>query len=163
MTANDLISTLARMTTEAEADAAGSPMSGDDACSALSDVIEAARTVTPSPTFLAVYIGTTNDTNGNPRRGWYVSRLDGVPMIAEVPPNGRNAGKDAVYTCWVEEGYNGTRALLGAVCPARTDVEETSRAWMERARSTVHETGQINVTPSEYRDARKLPRVGGAE
>lgn len=131
-----------------------------NACAgATGDEITALRN---GPRFLAIYIGTTNDTNGNPRRGWYVSRLDGRPMLENAPTD-RKGETAPAYTCWVEEGYNGTRALLGAVCPANVEAGETSRAWMERARSTVHETGRINVTPGEYRDARKLPRVGGAK
>jgi hypothetical protein len=128
--------------------------------------VEAGRralTAPPSPTFLAVYIGTTNDTNGNPRRGWYVSRLDGAPMIAEVPPNGRNAGKDAAYTCWVEEGYGGRQSLLRVIGGTFEPGEVTTSAYNVRVSALVHETGRIGVTPGEYRSARKLPRVGGAE
>ena len=127
----------------------------------------AALAAPPPPIFLAVYIGTTNDTNGNPRRGWYVSRLDGEPMIPEVPPNGRNSGKGAAYTCWVEEGYAGRFALKCAVAGPALPSELAGhgidcRAYADRARSLVHETGRIEVTPGEYRAARKLPRVGGA-
>lgn len=39
----DLVDQLAGMTTESEMDEAGEPMSGDDACSTLSSVIEWAR------------------------------------------------------------------------------------------------------------------------
>ena len=133
-----------------------------NACTgATGDEITALRN---GPKFLAVYIGCNNDTNGNPRRGWYVSRLDGRPMLAEVPPNGRNAGKDAAYTCWVEEGYGGRSALDHAINEATGDVKgEHIRDYLDRVRALVRETGRIEVTPGEYRSARKLPRVGGAE
>jgi hypothetical protein len=122
-------------------------------------------TVTPPPVvprFLAVYIAARNDTNGNPRRGWYVSRLDGQPMLKDAP-TGRKGEKAPAYTCWVEEGYDGFGALHRAIgnaagLPLPADV----RADREMVRAMVHETGRINVTPGEYRDARKLPRVGGA-
>lgn len=114
----------------------------------------------PHPTFLAVYIGTTNDTNGNPRRGWYVSRLDGAPMLENAPTD-RKGETAPAWTCWVEEGYNGTAAPVNAIAsllgmPART--------WNDIAavKALIHETGRIEVTPAEYRSARKLPRVGGA-
>lgn len=42
---------------------------------------------------LAVYIRTTNDTNGNPRRGWMI-----------VNPDGTTAG-------FVDEGYTGYPAV----------------------------------------------------
>ena len=121
-----------------------------------------------TPIYLAIYIATTNDTNGNPRRGWYVSRLDGEPMIPELPPNGRNSGKDPAYTCWVEEGHSGRGALrlvhesaLGRTLldPRRTPAERT--ADYAAAMLLVRETGRIEVTPAEYRSARKLPRFGG--
>ena len=96
--------------------------------------------------YFAVYIGTTNDTNGNPRRGWLV----------------HEPGNDSAGVRWVEEGYNGRDALYSAVSP-RTDADENPNGsprhdWRGRARSLVYETGRINVTPGEYRDARKLPR-----
>lgn len=130
-----------------------------NACTgATGDEITALRN---GPRFLAVYVGTTNDTNGNPRRGWYVSRLDGAPML-ENAPTGRKGETAPAYTCWVEEGYAGRDALYRTVAQDEPRGDESMRAWMERARSTVHETGRIEVTPGEYRSARKLPRVGGA-
>lgn len=138
-----------------------------NACEGMADPAAdiAALRAPRGPVFLAVYIGTTNDVNGNPRRGWYVSRIDGAPVIPEVPPNGRNSGKGAAYTCWVEEGYSGDGALLAAVATAAghvTDYKGDKWAQRDRARALVHETGRINVTPGEYRHARKLPRFGGA-
>jgi hypothetical protein len=145
MTAIDLIATIARMTTESEADAAGTPMSGDDACAALSRLIEEARAV-EGPVFLAIYIGCNNDVNGNPRRGWYVHDLR----------------DPSAPVTWVEEGYHGQSAPVDAV--ARVLGMPTA-TWRDVAavRALVRETGRINVTPGEYRDARKLPRFGGAE
>ena len=98
------------------------------------------------PLFLAIYIGTTNDTNGNPRRGWYVSRLDGT-----------------MPTAFVDEGYHGRDALYLALLP-ETDADRNPNGsrkyeWRDRARAMVHESGRIEVTPGEYRSARKLPGV----
>lgn len=132
-----------------------------NACEGMADPAAdiAALRAPRGPVYLAVYIGTTNDTNGNPRRGWYVSRLDGAPVIAA----GRNSGTDASYTCWVEEGYNGDDALYGVVSRV-SGIHTGSSVGRDRdaARALVHETGCINVTPGEYRDARRLPRFGGA-
>ena len=115
----------------------------------------------PLPVFLAVYIGTANDTNGNPRRGWYVSRLNGAPIIP-AHPTGRKGETCPVYTCWVEEGYHGATAPVYAVAE---HLGMPTRTWANVAavRELVRETGRISVTPGEYRDARKLPAlpVGG--
>ena len=111
--------------------------------------------------YFAVYIGTTNDTNGNPRRGWIV----------------HEPGNDGAGVRWVEEGYSGVDALYRAVAgpPQKGETygdshgstnhmrDMTNRHYTDRARSLVYETGRINVTPGEYRDARKLPRFGGAK
>mgnify|MGYP000908267789 CR=1 FL=1 len=111
------------------------------------------------PVFLAVYIGTTNDVNGNPRRGWYVSRLDGQEVARSKV--GKLGETQPAFTAWVEEGYNGTSAPVDAV--ARV-LGMPTKTWNDIAavRALVHETGRINVTPGEYPDARKLPRFGGA-
>ena len=114
-----------------------------------------------TPIYLAIYIATTNDTNGNPRRGWYVSRLDGEPMIPELPPNGRNSGKDPAYTCWVEEGYHGQSAPVDAIA-RRLNMPTATWRDIAAVKALVRETGRIEVTPGEYRSARKLPRFGGA-
>lgn len=119
-----------------------------------------APAATPAPVFLAVYIATANDVNGNPRRGWYVSRLDGQEVArSKVGKLGETA---PVYTAWVEEGYNGTSAPVDAV--ARV-LGMPTKTWNDIAavRALIHETGRINVTPGEYRDARKLPRFGGGQ
>lgn len=98
------------------------------------------------PVFLAVYIATTNDTNGGPRRGWYVSRFD------------HSAPRQ-----WIEGGYGNfpwagfATALALPVIPGE-DWYDTER----RVRPYVYVTGRINVPPGEYRAARKLPRFGGA-
>lgn len=99
-----------------------------------------------TPIFFLVYIGTTNDTNGNPRRGWYVHRLDyGAP------------------TTWVEEGYGNfpwpELAVACGIPGADTMDYFTAR---DAARPYVRDSGRIDVTPGEYRAARKLPRFGGA-
>lgn len=44
---------------------------------------------------MLIYIGTTNDTNGNPRRGWV--RLDSDGQALE----------------WIEESYEGRGAIAG--------------------------------------------------
>jgi hypothetical protein len=44
---------------------------------------------------MLIYIGTTNDTNGNPRRGWI--RTDNEGQALE----------------WIEEGYEGRGAIAG--------------------------------------------------
>lgn len=44
---------------------------------------------------MLVYIGTTNDTNGNPRRGWMRTTAAGNPLG------------------WIEEGYLGSAAIAG--------------------------------------------------
>lgn len=107
-----------------------------------------------TPVYLAVYIGTTNDTNGDPRRGWYVSRIDGKPV------------QGADYTAWIEEGYGNFPWGVFAVRLGLSVAPETpGRPWYEArdaASPYVRMTGRINVTPGEYRDARKLPRFGGA-
>lgn len=97
-----------------------------------------------APRFFAVYIGTTNDTNGNPRRGWYVHDL---------------ADPSAPVT-WIEEGYHGQSAARSAVADYFGMPTLTSRN-MDAVRELVRETGRIDVTPGEYRAARKLPRFGG--
>lgn len=124
--------------------------------------------IKPAPVFLAVYIGTTNDTNGNPRRGWYVSRLDGAP-VATIPTD-RKGEAVPVYTAWVEEGYRGRDSLYSIIAGAPQHGEVygpesggcagcTNRAYDDRARSLLYETGRIEVTSGEYRNARKLPRL----
>lgn len=44
---------------------------------------------------MLVYIGTTNDTSGNPRRGWMRTTAAGNPLG------------------WIEEGYLGRGAIEG--------------------------------------------------
>lgn len=44
---------------------------------------------------MLIYIGTTNDTNGNPRRGWIHTDNDGQALG------------------WIEEGYEGRGAIAG--------------------------------------------------
>ena len=113
-----------------------------------------------TPIYLAIYIGTTNDTNGNPRRGWYVSRLDGEPMIPDAPTD-RKGETAPAYTCWVEEGYHGQSAPVDAIA---RHLNMPTATWRDIAavKALVRETGRIEVTPGEYRSARKLPRFGGA-
>lgn len=110
-------------------------------------IIHADATAPRGPVYLAVYIAAVNDTNGNPRRGWYVSRLD-----TERRPR-----------MWIEEGY-GNFPWPAFVAALGLPVVDGETYWQaeDRARPYVHETGRINVTPGEYRDARKLPRFGGA-
>lgn len=100
----------------------------------------------PAPRFFCVYIGTTNDTNGNPRRGWYVHDL---------------ADPSAPVT-WIEEGYRGTSAPVDEVARVLGMPVAT---WRDVAavRELVRETGRIDVTPGEYRAARKLPRFGAVK
>lgn len=99
------------------------------------------------PVFLAVYIGCNNDVNGNPRRGWCVSDLrdPNAPMT------------------WIDE-RDGSFPWPAFVVALGLPVVEGEDYWQarDRARPYVHETGRINVAPGEYRDARKLPRFGGA-
>lgn len=100
----------------------------------------------PAPRYFAIYIGTTNDTNGNPRRGWLMYDL--------------NPETSGIAT-WIEEGYRGMSAPVDEV--ARV-LGLPSRTWGEVSylRSLVRETGRIDVTPGEYRAARKLPRFGAS-
>jgi hypothetical protein len=44
---------------------------------------------------MLIYIATTNDTNGNPRRGWIRTTSAGQPLG------------------WIEEGYEGHGAIRG--------------------------------------------------
>ena len=44
---------------------------------------------------MLIYIGTTNDTSGNPRRGWIATTSAGQPLS------------------WIEEGYLGRGAIEG--------------------------------------------------
>lgn len=44
---------------------------------------------------MLIYIGTTNDTSGNPRRGWIRTDSDGKALE------------------WIEEGYEGRGAIAG--------------------------------------------------
>ena len=44
---------------------------------------------------MLIYIATTNDTNGNPRRGWIRTTSAGQPLG------------------WIEEGYEGSGAIRG--------------------------------------------------
>jgi hypothetical protein len=44
---------------------------------------------------MLIYIGTTNTTNGNPRRGWLRTTATGQPLG------------------WIEEGYEGRSAIDG--------------------------------------------------
>ena len=125
-----------------------------DEARAVLDAIATTPPTPPAPRFLAIYIGTTNDTNGNPRRGWYVYDLrpDGAPVS------------------WVEEGYgnfpwpavaaavaaeNGARGL-----PVPSLLALDYFKARDYARPYVRESGRIDVTPGEYRAARKLPRFG---
>lgn len=101
---------------------------------------------TPAPRFFCVYIAAPNDRNGNPRRGWYVHDL--ADPFAPVT--------------WIEEGYGNfpwpefARLLGMPEVPGRDYFDE--RDW---CRTYIRETGRIDVTPGEYRAARKLPRFGG--
>lgn len=111
-----------------------------------------------TPIFLAIYIAAVNDSNGNPRRGWYVSRLDGQPVIPEVPPNGHNSGKAPVYTAWIEDGYGNFPWPTFATA---LGIETTSYYdARDKAQPYVYETRRIGAAPGEYRAARKLPRFG---
>lgn len=101
----------------------------------------------PAPRFFCVYIGTTNDRNGNPRRGWYVHDL---------------ADPSAPAT-WIEEGYRGRGALHALPMAALNDPTISGWAASDWIGLNVRETGRIDVTPGEYRAARKLPRFGGAQ
>ena len=104
------------------------------------------RATPPTPRFFAVYIGTTNDTNGNPRRGWYVHDL---------------ADRSAPVT-WCEEGYgNFPWPAFARVLGLPSATSGDYWACRDEARPYVRETGRIDVTPGEYRSARKLPRFGG--
>lgn len=44
---------------------------------------------------MLIYIGTTNTTSGNPRRGWLRTTAAGQPLE------------------WIEEGYEGSGAIKG--------------------------------------------------
>lgn len=44
---------------------------------------------------MLIYIGTTNTTNGNPRRGWIRTTAEGQPIG------------------WIEEGYEGNSLIRG--------------------------------------------------
>jgi hypothetical protein len=44
---------------------------------------------------MLIYITTTNDTSGNPRRGWMATTAAGQPLS------------------WIEEGYLGRAAIAG--------------------------------------------------
>lgn len=116
-----------------------------DEARAVLDAVATTPPTPPAPRFFAVYIGTTNDTNGNPRRGW---------LMYDLNPETRG------IATWIEEGYRGTSAPVDDV--ARV-LGLPSRTWGEVSylRSLVRETGRIDVTPGEYRAARKLPRFGG--
>lgn len=101
---------------------------------------------TPAPRYFAVYIGTTNDTNGNPRRGWLVHDL---------------ADRSAPVT-WCEEGYCGRTSLDAAAADVLGMSLATWRGVTD-VRALVPVTGRIDVTPGEYRAARKLPRFGAVK
>ena len=114
-----------------------------DEARAVLDAIATMPPTPPAPRYLAIYIGTTNDTNGNPRRGWYVFDL--------VTPNDG--------TTWIEEGYGNFpwptfAARLGLDAADYFDARDKARPY-------VRELGRIDVTPGEYRAARRLPRFGG--
>lgn len=94
----------------------------------------------PAPRYLAIYIGAPNDTNGNPRRGWYVHDLT----------------DPSAPVTWIEEGYGN---FPWPTFAARLGLGECSY-YDDRLRALVRQTGRIDVTPSEYRAASKLPRFG---
>lgn len=99
------------------------------------------------PLFLAIYIGTTNDTNGNPRRGWYVHKL----------------GTDEPVT-FIDEGYGNFPWAAFATATGRPAKDgEPWYSVRDRMAGLVHVTGRIDVTPGEYRSACKLPRFARAE
>lgn len=109
-----------------------------------------------NPIFLAVYVKTTNSRNGNPRRGWYVRRIDGEPLADG--PRGADGRTPPAWLAWVEEGYDGVSALHNAARGWLADRGLPPRANLN---SMFCWTGPINVTPNEYRAAQKLPRFGG--
>lgn len=103
---------------------------------------------TPTPRFFAVYIAAPNDRNGNPRRGWYVHDL--------ADPNAE--------VTWIEEGYGSFpwpafSSALGLPSAVGGDY------WTcrDEARPYICVSGRIDVTPGEYRDARKFPRFGAVQ
>jgi hypothetical protein len=81
---------------------------------------------------IAVRVKTTNDTNGNPRRGWVIASAENGETVA-----------------FIDEGYAGDRALHVSLA-----------GWYGEYECTV--TGALQVTPGQYRDLKraKLP-VGG--
>jgi hypothetical protein len=74
---------------------------------------------------VAIYLATTNDRNGNPRRGW---------LIVET-----TTGASVEF---VDEGYLGHAALVKRYGP------NTGARLAQTA------VGRINVTPGEYRAQR---------
>ena len=96
---------------------------------------------------LFVYIGTTNDTSGNPRRGWMVTDL-------------RNPGQ----TQWIEEGYGDFPwAAVARELDQPVGPDERWYNIRDRIGGMVYVTGRIEVTPGEYRAARSLPTFARAE
>lgn len=78
-----------------------------------------------------VHIRTTNDTNGNPRRGWLVT-MTATTDASKVSHLSR---------CMVDEGYEGSQAVERAM-PWLAGPE---LAW------AVDSALEVNVQPKEYR------------
>lgn len=77
---------------------------------------------------IAIKISTTNDTNGNPRRGW---------LIYQDASRGGSMGFDLI--AFVDENYAGNAALTRAY-PDATEITS------------------LQVTPGEYREAMRGQR-----
>ena len=86
---------------------------------------------------------TTNDVNGNPRRGWLI----GLVTIETSPVyhvSHRNIA-------WADEGYEGNAALDRALHKALGDRHDP----VDSPRKLAADLGTVRVTPSEYRAIRK--------
>lgn len=75
----------------------------------------------------AVRVATTNDANGNPRRGWIVT------LTVD----------DERKTTWIEEGYRGRSAV------------QEDLPWLVGTADLVDGAVHINVQPKEYNRLRK--------
>ncbi len=78
-----------------------------------------------------VHIRTTNDTNGNPRRGWLLT-MNAMTDSGEVSHLSR---------CMVDEGYRGAQAV------------EDAMPWLAGPEVTwaMANALEVNVQPKEYR------------
>ncbi len=79
------------------------------------------------------YIKTTNDVNGNPRRGWHIINPEGY-MYRECE-------------WWVEEGYAGCNALTRAIQKLCRDSKIDSTAMIRG--------GEYTVPVSQYKRLKK--------